>query len=289
MQLQIQRVIKFILPKIFLLQLCLVTGIIGSAQKNQSRIPGTVGIDKFSSIDQTEVTIQEYVFFILNNDFNPGLFPDSSTLNSAAKSFFSDLHNPGALRFIKLIQNSSFIKMNYGQWGFKVTQAYKDMLGADTSGFSIFLPMTGVSFEQANLFCKWRETQVNAKRRIKVNISLPPPDVYKKIIENSDSIASKCQVSCPCYLFNYLHAPCSVSSKDEQQQGKGLVRADSYWPTNLDIYCLPGNAAEMTSEKGIAAGGSFKHFARAAYNDQVQPYVKPENWLGFRCYITIYK
>ncbi|AFM02549.1 hypothetical protein Fleli_0038 [Bernardetia litoralis DSM 6794] len=46
---------------------------------------------------------------------------------------------------------------------------------------------------------------------------------------------------------------------------------------------LFGNVAEMTSEKGIAKGGSFYHTLEECAADRVQVYDSPQAWLGFRC------
>ena len=70
-------------------------------------------------------------------------------------------------------------------------------------------------------------------------------------------------------------------------QGRNVIRVDAHWPTKSGIYCLQGNAAEMTSTKGIAMGGSFRHYARESYNDQTQTYNKAEDWLGFRYIVTL--
>ena len=69
--------------------------------------------------------------------------------------------------------------------------------------------------------------------------------------------------------------------------GLYLVRVDAYWPSDLGLYNLQGNAAEMTSTEGIAMGGSFSHYAIQSFNDQKQQYSKAENWLGFRYTVTL--
>ena len=57
-----------------------------------------------------------------------------------------------------------------------------------------------------------------------------------------------------------------------------------YEPTNqFKLYNMFGNVAEMTSEKGIAKGGSFYHTLEECAADRVQIYDSPLAWLGFRC------
>lgn len=58
----------------------------------------------------------------------------------------------------------------------------------------------------------------------------------------------------------------------------------SYKPTSqFKLYNIFGNVAEMTSEKGIAKGGSFYHTLEECAADRVQLYDSPQAWLGFRC------
>ncbi|WP_291727325.1 SUMF1/EgtB/PvdO family nonheme iron enzyme [Bernardetia sp.] len=58
----------------------------------------------------------------------------------------------------------------------------------------------------------------------------------------------------------------------------------SYSPTkHFQLYNIFENVAEMTSEKGIAKGGSFAHTLEECAADSVQKYDAPKAWLGFRC------
>lgn len=70
-------------------------------------------------------------------------------------------------------------------------------------------------------------------------------------------------------------------------QGQSLLRVDSYWPTSLGLYGIQGNAAEMTSSKGIAMGGSFRHYAYQSASSEVQNYSDAGDWLGFRYVVTL--
>jgi hypothetical protein len=261
------------------------------SQKNPTKLLGAVEIDNFSSIDQTEVTVQEYVYFIINNNFDLSLFPKSKSISPSARLFFDDLRKQKDFIFIELETHDPIKQVNYGVKGFKVTKKYNRFVALDTAQFSIALPIVGISFEQANRFCKWREGLVNLKKVTKVSISLPPVEVYKNLIENIDSVryTKLRRDSCLRYQFNFRHKECVTSKKHAhlKQQGKGLVRVDTYSPSRLKLYCVQGNAAEMTSIKGIAVGGSFHHFANESSNKQVQPYEKEEGWLGFRCLITL--
>ncbi|MFT5917101.1 MAG: hypothetical protein ACI81T_003616 [Bacteroidia bacterium] len=56
------------------------------------------------------------------------------------------------------------------------------------------------------------------------------------------------------------------------------------YPTNnFSIYNITGNVSEMTSEKGIAMGGSFRDsFKDCRVNNEFE-YNTPTDYIGFRC------
>ncbi len=253
-------------------------------QKNPTKLYGTVPIDDVSSMDATEVTINEWFLFIINNNFNSDFFPTSSSISNSTRLLFDDLKKGKDFEYIEIINNPNLLKENYGSKGFRITRKFKELTEADTNYFSINIPVVGISYAQAKAFCEWRENVVNKYKPIKVKVSLPAIEVYEKIIENKDSINAQ-----NCYLQNSLNCNCLVvkKTKDYKSQGKSLMRADAYWPSLLGLYCLQGNASEMTDIEGIAMGGSFRDYARQSFRDMKQKYTKPEDWLGFRCLITI--
>jgi formylglycine-generating enzyme required for sulfatase activity len=253
-------------------------------QKNPTKIYGTVPIDNVLSMDATEVTINEWIHFIINNNFSADFFPNSSSISNSTSLLFDDLKKGKDFEYIEIINNSIPLKENYGNKGFRITRKFKKLTEADTNYFSINIPIVGISFAQAKAFCEWRENVVNKYRAVKVKISLPTIEVYEKVIENKDSINPK-----NCYLQNSLNCNCLVvkKTKEYKSQGNCLMRADAYWPSLLGLYCLQGNASEMTDTEGIAMGGSFRDYARQSLKDKKQTYSKPEDWLGFRCLVTL--
>jgi formylglycine-generating enzyme required for sulfatase activity len=261
------------------------------AQKNPTTLYRTVAIDNSTSMDMTEVTIQQWIYFIINNDFNANLFPNANSISNSAIQLFDDLKKGNNFEYIEIIKNNGIIKKNFGEKGFRLTKRFEIITANDTNYFSTNIPIVGVTFEQAKLFCEWKEELVNKTKNIKVTISLASIELYNKVNANKDSVCKKelnCKV-CTNYQLNYFHNKCIEQSKHNEEitQGKGLLRVDSYWPCILGLYNIQGNAAEMTSTKGIAIGGSFRHFAIESYSNKVQEYNKPEDWLGFRCLVTL--
>jgi formylglycine-generating enzyme required for sulfatase activity len=261
------------------------------AQKNPTEIHGTVSIDYNISMDATEVTIEEWVYFIINNDFNIEYFPNQSSISKNARIFFSDLQKQKDFEYIEVVENSKALRENYGQYGFKTTKKYKDLMESDTIYFSTDMPIVGISFKQAKKFCEWREGVINKSKTTKINVNLPTLKDYNKVNENKDSLCrSDCPV-CKGYQINYSHVKCIPTGNwnklQFETQGQGLMSAKSYWPSSIGLYNIQGNAAEMTSIEGVAAGGSFRHFAKQSFKNKTQQYTKEEDWLGFRCIISL--
>lgn len=258
------------------------------SQRNPVVILGTVPVYETTAMDATEVTIEEYTYFIINHQFNPTLFPDFKKLSPSARFYFQELQKGKSNLFVKVVKNHPALAKSYGENGFTVTKAYNEFVKADSTGFTIYNPVVAVSFEQAMQFCTWRQETENKNRAVKLRITLPSPEIYQTFINNTDSIFAD-NNQCKQFQFNFAHQPCNSSQieKDMLQQGIGLVRTDRFKPSQQKLYNMQGNAAEMTSVKGIAKGGSFRHSASASMNDQVQQYTEAEEWLGFRCYITL--
>ena len=121
-------------------------------QKNPTKIYGTVPIDHISSMDATEVTTNEWIHFIINNNFNSNFFPNPSGVSNSARLLFDDLKKQKDFEYIEIVSNSGFLKENYGNKGFRVTKKFKNLIEADTNYFSINIPVVGVSFAQAKNF-----------------------------------------------------------------------------------------------------------------------------------------
>jgi len=144
------------------------------------------------------------------------------------------------------------------------------------------LPITGISYEQAEAFCKWRTKTLGDN---KIVFRLPTPEEWKYFAVNGlsetekengfrDSLNNK-----KCAVFNY-NIPCNNGNDENQGNLKGVAM---YSPKTNGAYDVFGNVSEMTSLKGVAKGGNFTLHANQSHVDSIQSYTKPEIWLGFRC------
>jgi len=253
------------------------------AQGKPLKIFGTVRIDSATLMEETEVSLKEWMGFIVNNNFDESLYPDSTCIASSTKLVFNDLRRKKDFQYLKVTKN--WLKY-FGDKEVETAKDFNKLAETDPNYFSLKLPVTGITYEQAQKFCKWKEDVINQNQKDKITVSLPSIEIYKKVITNIDTLSKNCK----CLVLNCSTARDKTGGKDKQSatQGKGLESVISYFPTSLGLYGLQGNAAEMTSTFGIAMGGSFRQTARESYNDRSQKYNKAEGWLGFR-YIIITK
>jgi len=252
------------------------------AQQRPPKVYGTVYIDSTTLMNEREVTIGEWMAFIVNNNFDNSLFPDTAVVSPITKAVFNDLRKQNNFQYLKIVKNP----LRYaGEKAAEPSKGFDKLADADPDYFSLNVPVTGITFEQVQKFCKWKEDMINQNQKIKVTIGLPSVGMYKKVIPNIDSLSKKGN----CFVLNCSTAKCKTEAKDKQSlsQGKALEHVNSYFPTSLGLYNIEGNAAEMTSTEGIAMGGSYRQAARESYNDKQQKYTKPEDWLGFRYIVTL--
>ena len=150
------------------------------------------------------------------------------------------------------------------------------------------LPITGISFSQVNEFCRWRTftDSLSASINLKDNyysFALPDKEVIFQLPE-LDSVSSKKDFA----HFNYFNAKTDYKRSrlfEYANVGLGLTSVFSFddfkCKNGMKLYGILGNFSEMTSQNGVAYGGSFYHFAVNAHKEIL--YVNEEKWLGFRC------
>jgi hypothetical protein len=238
-----------------------------------TQIPGCVPIGNNVSMYFGEVTLDDYGEFIIANQFDRSLYPADSALGDQSyKDIFKQLDGVKDMQGLarKFLGNRT-------DTGFYYPARY---------------PIVGISFEQAIRFCEWKEAEINSDRPEgrKVRVSLPSIQQYRTLIENIDSVAAP-QKKLPCHVstMNFKNSIwfCKPSKWYWRTQAHQLVRVDAFWPSKLRLYNLEGNAAEMTSTKGIAMGGSFRQYASECTSDHEQSYSGPQDWVGFRYVVTI--
>lgn len=151
------------------------------------------------------------------------------------------------------------------------------------------LPIVGISFDQAVNFCRWRTSvdSLHYTQEPRVVYSLPSQLEFDLVNPSQDSIANKKGI---VSNFNYRNAKYSdkkCKREENTRCGKTIMEYYSFFSSSKNVSSstvdMQGNVAEMTTEEGIAKGGSYYHYAMDSYRGKVIHYGKPEPWLGFRC------
>lgn len=261
-----------------------------SAQKIP-KVWDMVRIDDQTLMSAREVTIAQWIEFIIDNDFDETLFPDTSCLPASARFVYNDLMQRENFRYLKMHRSMGSLEKLEGKMFISTTPNFKMLADADTNYFALNIPVTGISFSQVQKFCRWKERKLADDGYKQMSVGLPTIEIYKRVIPNIDTPHKNCD----CFVMNVRTVKVTKPSKHkniskiEFTQGRGLVPVWGYIPTSLGLFNIEGNAAEMTSTEGISMGGSYQQTTRETYNDQSQPYTKPEGWLGFRYIATIKK
>ena len=305
---------------------CLFSSFLTFAQKdNYTPLKwGMVYAGDTMQVDYTEIKVGEWLDFIYYN--NPTLFPSYLSEEQLTDKEIDILINnnidSALLPDFKIVGDlpSSYVfkkckKCSLYKYSSVASNAYlpfesdclKNKKGRKRLKYILSCPITGVSYEQAVEFCKWR-TKVDSIRAFMPPIiisyfffmpvlkggggeyfsfRLPTPAEFDAMNPQKDSIINNKGESAG---YNYRDAVYNHKKSKQPSSslcGKGLLRCGSFPPSSKEIYYgtvdIQGNAAEMTSVKGIAKGGSYYHFARESYSKTDIKYTKPEKWLGFRC------
>jgi formylglycine-generating enzyme required for sulfatase activity len=163
-------------------------------------------------------------------------------------------------------------------------------------------PVVGVNYEQAVKYCEWRTDRVNEMLYIKINkISYDSlkniSDIPKYVEYRLPTIKEWEFVANQPYSEKTLKQLKRKKNRDIHRHNlnfsdESAIAADmasitapvsSYWPNQLDVYNIIGNVAELSSIKGKAKGGSWKHIPEEVNVGAVFEYDNVESWLGFRC------
>ncbi len=184
-----------------------------------------------------------------------------------------------------------------------------------SSGSYFFHPISGISYEQAVNFCKWRTHIVNRGNYIANNsIKTTKPDTILTFpIRIIYRLPTKTEWEFAAYgnltnglgydyqqhdnlnpYFNTLERKNYIYFETVKgMTNDTLVIPDewivfstpsmSYSANAFGLYDMIGNVAEMVAEKGLAKGGSYNHSLDSSVINLEIAYSSPHPWLGFRC------
>lgn len=159
------------------------------------------------------------------------------------------------------------------------------------------MPVTGITYEQALAYCEWvSEKYANNSKfnLLHLNFRLPTPVEMDSLLQDVFSIWPKGDENYVafqqginkhgCALYNHRHNSwCDTNLLMKKEFGYAVpMKTGIFFPDRNGMLDLMGNVAEMTSEKGIAKGGSCIHAAAECQPGAVNRYDGAQTWLGFR-------
>lgn len=241
----------------------------------------TININDTTTVDQCEIGLGTWLSYYswtkrnINQEDARKLLPDSNCVEKEVWQYIKMENSHYSKRYVDEITN-----MPLGYFPLK----WEAFSGKTKPTPILLIPITGISYNQALEFCKWRTAYCGNNEWI---YKLPSEDewkwIAKKALQNDkhstelkDSLGKD---QCPNYNYNFIDL-CEEFKKDSISPGIAAIHCSKEVNNCFDIF---GNVAEMTAEKGVAKGGSYKHFASQSHIDSIQHYDKPEAWLGFRC------
>ncbi|KYG76566.1 SUMF1/EgtB/PvdO family nonheme iron enzyme [Roseivirga echinicomitans] len=164
----------------------------------------------------------------------------------------------------------------------------------ETTTFAL-APMVGISYDQAVMFAKWRTEAfkkelagMKEKEREafpkKFEFRLPTPSEWSRMrFMNQDKGLLK-QVS---KITDAYKKEFKIDKNDFLNNSTTVHDVFSTMDEKLGLFGLHDNVAEMTSERGVAMGGSWNNKSTETDFMKTSEFTAPQAWLGFRCIFEI--
>lgn len=154
-------------------------------------------------------------------------------------------------------------------------------------------PVVGVSYEQAQAFCKWRTERVKSFLTLarKFNYTnfeyrLPSKAEWEKLAEFTVHVLkNNGKDEKGRYRINCVH-PDTINGPPYPDV---TAPVKSYEKSLFGLYNMLGNVAEMVSEKGTCKGGGWRSSLEDCRVGKDTEYTKASAWVGFRCVCVVKK
>ena len=176
--------------------------------------------------------------------------------------------------------------------GKTMAQISRQFLEDDT--FAL-MPIVAVSYEQAVKFCAWRTERfkkelaaMDPKKRAVFPkdfvFRLPTPKEWARIrfMYQEKGMMKQIDKTAKITMKGY-----KMKKNETLNNNLKIGHVFANQQPKVGLFNLFDNAAEMTSEKGVAMGGSWILGNEAAKYDRKYNYAEPTAWLGFRCIFEI--
>ncbi len=146
-------------------------------------------------------------------------------------------------------------------------------------------PVVGISHENALLYCKWLEENINAQMESgeKVIVKLPTEAEWGRAARGENLTALYPWEGSE--LKNKKGRNQANYKKEKSEDFQGIIitsEVKSYIPNQFGIYQMSGNLAEMLDEPKKVKGGSWNMLAKSLKIDESEMVDYPSNNVGFR-------
>ena len=156
-------------------------------------------------------------------------------------------------------------------------------------------PVVNVSYKNAQHYCQWLTETYNAdsnRKFKKVKFRLPTEAEWMFAANNGSQLRNYSWNSESLTVANgrfkgQYHANFKRPTDGINTRMYFLGNSLSFYPNELGIYNLSGNAAEMVEEEGIAKGGSYSDEADGIKNSARKTYQSSSPEIGFRVVMEV--
>ncbi len=157
------------------------------------------------------------------------------------------------------------------------------------------MPLIGITRQQAEDFCAWRTEMLKAElEKMPKRDRAQFPKNFKFRLPTANEWSRMRFLTQQKPMMKQLDKIASVNMKSFKLSKAKLLGKNekishiySLKDPKLGFFNIFNNVAEMTSEEGIAVGGSWFASNEASNFQQTFAYQGPEAWLGFRCVFEI--
>lgn len=162
-------------------------------------------------------------------------------------------------------------------------------------------PVVNISKKGVALYCQWLSQKVNREEGKKVTFRLPTAHEWMLAAQGGKNSlfpweGKSLQNKKGQYRCNFRQIPqkalCNTGDELKVMQKENaettstiMAPVNSYYPNEYGLYCMSGNAAEMTADNGILMGGSWHdtgYFMRLDADYSLVDYTSPSPFVGFR-------
>lgn len=246
-------------------------------------------------VDQTEITVDawlSYYTWTLENkgvDMAEKLMPKENCVSDFVWEYINTkAKKKSKSKSRQTLQPIGYFQDNCPEIIEKDSVMYS-FVGNKKSCIYKYYPITGITYEQAVSFCKWRTEICGNENAI---FRLPSREEWRMIAilgmsedEKMNNQLDSINGEELCAIFNYKISP-ELCMAQRGIDSSFAMTMGSFLPSRINSYDMFGNVSEMTFTKGEAVGGNYSLYAKQCHYDLIQQYTRPEPWLGFRCIAT---